>query len=428
MNLLIVDADGVGLDFALRCCAYGHAVKWFIRNHSNGERNRTGDGLIEKVPEWEKWCQWADLIVPTMNTVYLERFDDLKKLNYPIFGPSRLSARLEIERGFGMQMMEKAGIDVPRYKVFQSFDQALDYCAKHDERWVFKTLGSEEDKSLTYVADDCDDMRSQITRWKKLGKKLKGACMLQEYIEGIEMGVSAWCGRDGFLKLRGENFEYKKLMSGGFGPNTGEMGSVLYYTDTSKLAQAVLDPLEKTVTDMGHRGDIDVNCKIDEKGKAWPLEITARLGYPAFWIMNSQHSEPCQWMLDALQGNDTLEASMEAFVGLVIAQPPFPMKGGRRDEETGIPVRGVTKENWDNLHPVELMLGKDGGREMLVTSGQYVMCVTGNAERVGTAARRAYRLAEGIKVPNKMMRDDIGEDLKEKLPQLKAHGYTRVEY
>ena len=51
MNVLVVDPDGVGLDFSMRCMEFGHAVKLFIRPH-DGQRDRTGDGLVEKVADW----------------------------------------------------------------------------------------------------------------------------------------------------------------------------------------------------------------------------------------------------------------------------------------------------------------------------------------------------------------------------------------
>ena len=59
--------------------------------------------------------------------------------------------------------------------------------------------------------------------------------MLQDFIEGIEVGISAWMGSEGFLKPKNINFEFKKLMSDDYGPATGEMGTVCKYVSTSKL-------------------------------------------------------------------------------------------------------------------------------------------------------------------------------------------------
>lgn len=431
MNLLVIDIDRVGLDFAMRCSEAGHSVKLWMRP-INGERARSGDGLVEKVPDWEKWAQWADLIVPTTNGVYLDKLDALKRYGYPVFGPSKESARLEIERGFGMEAFKKAGIEIPPYKMFKSLDEAEAYCWKHEEAFVFKTLGDEEDKSLSFVAKTPASMINKIRSWKKKGLTLKGPCMLQTKIDGIEIGVSAWMGKDGFLKPRGENIEHKKLMPGDYGCNTGEMGTVMWYTQRSKLSKHVLDPLEKYLQSIGHIGDVDVNCIVDENGQAWPLEFTCRLGWPAFYIMCAQHEEPCQWMLDALNGKDSLKVDESVFVGVVLAHGRFPHKGGGRDDVTGIPIEGITKKNWSHLHLAEVMAGKGveqvNGKavekESIVTSGEYVMCVSGSGETIKKARKSAYSVVDQIYFPDYVVRDDIGEGFEEDLPELHKHGYA----
>jgi phosphoribosylamine--glycine ligase len=415
----------------MRSAEAGHAVKLCVRPR-NGERDETGDGIVEKVADWRKWCQWADLIVPTMNTVYLDEFEKLRTYGYPVFGPSKESARLEIERGFGMQAFKKAGIEVPAYKMFKTLDEAEAHCWKHDGRYVFKTMGSEEDKSLSYVARDAADMINRLRRWKRAGMKLKGACMLQDVIDGVELGVSAWMGKDGFLKARGENVEHKKLMSGDYGPNTGEMGTLMWYTERSKLSREVLDPLEGYLRSLGHLGDVDVNCIVDEDGKAWPLEFTCRLGWPAFYIMCAQHEEPCAWMRDALNGKDTLKVSEEPFVGLMLCQPKFPYKGGTKDEYTGIPIQGLTDKLWPSVHLISARAGKgvkmkgDSPVEgdVFLTTGEYVLAVTGSGETVKQARRAAYKAVDAIHVPNAIVRDDIAEAFERELPALQALGYA----
>lgn len=431
MNVLIIDADRVALDFAMRCAEAGHSVKTFMRPQ-RGERVKAGDGIIEKVTDWEKWMVWADLIVPTVNSFYMDRLEYYRGLRYPIFGASKQSAALEIERGYGMQMLKKHGIDVPPFKMFHNLDEAEKHCWKSDRRYVFKTLGSEEDKALTYVARDCADMISTIRRWKKAGKVLKGACMLQDVIEGIEFGVSRWMGADGFFGPYGENVEHKKLMSGDYGQNTGEMGTLMWYTQKSKLGREVVDPLEPFLLSIGHRGDLDVNCIVDPAGKVWPLEFTARLGWPAFFVMQAQHEEPCEWMRNGLDGRDTFKASEDAFIGCVLAIPPFPNKGGTKDATEGIPVRGITDANWPSVHLAEVRMGKDvdtakgkpAEKEMFVTTGEYVMVVTGSGSTIRKARRDVYKNVEEIHLNNVMCRDDIGLKFIEQLPELQKHGYA----
>lgn len=430
MNVLCIDQDRVGLDFAMRCEEAGHNVKLFTR--PTHFPDKTGAGLVERVSDWRKWMQWANVIVPTSNGQYLDQLEGFRKYGYPIFGPSKASADLEISRAKGMELFRKCGIDIPPYKMFRSFDEAEAHCWKHDERYVFKTMGDNEDKSLSYVAKDAADMISTLRRWKKMGKNIKGPCMLQTFIPGIEMGVSAWMGKEGFLAPRGENAEHKKLKSGDYGPNTGEEGTVMWYAEDSKLARDVLDPLEKDLLALGHRGDIDVNCIIDEKGKAWPLEFTCRLGWPAFFLQCAQHEEPVQWMRDALDGKDTLRVSQAMFSCVVVTIPPYPSKHIKREDVEGIPIRGITQENFKNVHLVSVMTGRDVDmvngkpveKDMFKTAGEYVLVVNGQGPTVKTATKRMYEVVDQIHLNNMQVRDDIGEKFAKTLPQLHELGYA----
>lgn len=439
MKILVISMDSVaeGLAFALRCVKAGHAVRMYLSPSAN---KTAGDGFkgVEKVSEWQTSVNWADLIVPTGNHDFMPALDRARKFGAAVFGPSAKSAALEIDRAAGMKFLKDRGIDVPAYKTFKTLDDAAAHVKKTGERYVFKTLGDEDDKSLSYCAKSAADMLARIERWKKLGMKLSGPCMLQEFIEGIEFAVSAWMGAGGFVGEPNENFEHKKLLSGDCGPNCGEAGTVLAYTEKSKIFELVLKPLEDVLVDLGHLGGVDVNCIIDEKGKAWPLEFTMRLGWPAFNIMCALHQgDPAHWMLDACHGEDTLEVSHKVAVGVVLAQPDYPYSNLTKKETDGIPIYGVTDKNKQYIAPqsvkVVSMPHMDGEKltekPTWASAGDYLAVVTGSGRTVKQASERAYATLKELHVPDGMWRDDIGEGLKEKIPKLHALGFaTGFEY
>ena len=228
MKLLIIDTDGVGLSFAFRASVAGHAVRWFIEPKSSNNKV-TGDGFkgIEKVDNWVPSMKWADLVISTSNDKYLERLDFFRKQGYPIFGPTPESAKLEISRGDGMKLMEKVGIETAPYKTFKNMNEAKKHVEQTQERFVFKTLGDNEDKSLTYVSKSPADLIGWMERIISRGEQPKGDVMLQTFIKGIEMGVSRFMGAKGWVGQYNESFEHKKLMPGNYGPNTGEMAMKL---------------------------------------------------------------------------------------------------------------------------------------------------------------------------------------------------------
>jgi phosphoribosylamine--glycine ligase len=159
-----------------------------------------------------------------------------------------------------------------------------------------------------------------------------------------------------------------------------------------------------------------------------------RLGWPDFCIRQAViKSDPVEWMLDLVEGRDTVRMSDEVAVGVVIAHGDFPKVHDMIGTWEGYPIYGITQRNFKHLHLQMVMYGKtpkmvDGKvKEVLeyLTAGNYVMVVTGTGETVSEAAGKAYKTAKEIAIPSNLMyRDDIGEKLEEQLPLLQKHGYA----
>lgn len=440
MNVLLIEMEsaGCGLAFALLCLKAGHKVRYYLRPENN---TTIGEGFrgLQRVKTWVPHASgWADLVLMTGNDQFLPKLDALRKKGVAVFAPSQASADLEIEREQGMKFFEAAGIKVPPYKTFNSLDEAEAHVRARPERYVFKTLGSEEDKSLTYVGKTPADMIARLQRWRRLGLNPKGKVMLQTFIEGVEVGVSRWMGSDGFIGEYNENFEHKKLLSGNCGPNCGEAGTVMKYCRDSKLGREVLAPLEEALVKLGHLGDIDVGCIVDDKGQAWPLEFTCRWGWPAANIMwATQKGDPVEWMRDACEGEDTTDFSTVTAAGIVLAQPDYPYSAASKADTLDIPITGPSPGNRPFVFPQSVkmatlptMKGEEVvDKRMWATCGDYVAVVTGTGKSITQACERAYKVVKEIEIPDMIYRDDIGEKLEEELPKLQAHGYaTEFKY
>lgn len=428
-----MDSCGEGLAFALRCVKAGHAVRLYLAPTANSSIG-VGFKGVEKVTNWLTSVKWADLILPTGNHEFMPALDRVRAGGAKVFGPSSRSSQLEIKRQAGMKLFEDHGIEVPEYKTFATLEAAEAHVKKIEERFVFKTLGDEDDKSLSYCAKTPADLIARIQHWQRIGLKLRGPCMLQKFIEGTEFAISGWLGKEGFLSPFCENFERKKLMAGDVGPNTGEMATVMKYVAASRLADTVLKPLEAPLRALGHLGDVDVNCIIDADGKAWPLEWTARCGWPSFNIQCALHrGDPAEWMLEACNGKDTLEVSPRVAMGVVVTQPDFPYSERTKAETDGIPIYGVTDQNAPYLWPqsvkrVPQPVMKDGHVEMAPTwtsAGDYLLVATGTGETVELAARRAYATVRELHVPDMIYRNEAHEKVIEVLPRLQRLGYAR---
>jgi phosphoribosylamine---glycine ligase len=433
VKILLIDADVVGLDFCLRCQAWGHEIRWW-QEKDKGEPPLTGNGMgIEKVEKWQDSVEWADLIIPTLNNKFILQLDGLREAGYPVFGPSMGSRELEVEREAGMQIMEDAGIAIPPYRTFTNFEQAIAHVKKMDEPFACKPLGDNQDKSLTYVAKSPEGLVNKLEGWKSQGKNLK-KFILQTKVEGVEFGISRWMGSTGFVGLPNESFEYKKLMPGDYGVNTGETGTVLKYVEKSKLYDTMLKPLEKRLLQLKHRGDIAINCIVDKTGKPNFLEFTARLGFPFNLIVQALHrQDPAQWMKDAIEGKDTLKPSRETAVGFLMWLPQFPYPTPK-DCTDNIPIYGVEDKDLGNIHFVSVKWDKAWRKEDdkivntegFCSTGEYLLVVSGTGDTVVKAREKATRIIDKLDVPNDpAIREDVGDArLAKKIKTLQSCAYA----
>jgi phosphoribosylamine--glycine ligase len=436
VNVLVADIELMGLDFALRCAAAGHSVRLY--RHMPKKRERYGEGFkqIALVDDWRASMAWAreGLIVLTGNYTLLHEMQRYREFGYPVFAPTPQSARLEIDRMAGIEAARAAGINVPEYHEFAGLEDAEAFARKSDRAFVFKPGGDEENKAMTYVADDPADLCGWLRRQIAAGKKVK-KCLLQEKIDLLaEIGVSGWCGPEGFLPDKWQVcFEHKKLMPGEKGPQTGEAGTVCQYVEDDKLADEVMKPMEPVLRTLGHRGDFAFGGAIDTKGKPWFFEWTARLGYPAWWIQMASHrGDPAKWMRDLLDGKDSLRVSYDVAIGVVCGQPRYPYNASPPELVEGNPIFGVDEVR-DQVHLASVMMGAGPHMEgekivngpQYQTTGEYVLVCTGLGKTVERARERVYRAVDAVRIPDKIVRDDIGCKVIEALPALHRMGYAQ---
>ena len=383
MNILSIDPCGLSLHWCLQCVAAGHTVKLFT---TGTKAQHIGEGLVDKIDNWKSYAKFADLIFVADNLDFMDEIAELRKQGLPVFGADKRSARLELDRMYGQNAIKECGNKVIPSTEFTNFDQAIAYVKENPKRYCAKPCGEVEDKSLTYLAKDPADMIGFLTRMKKVGKKAGlTKFILQEFKKGTEFAVMGMFGPHGFNSVFCENFEHKKLMNGDLGVSTGEMGTAIRYTKNSKLANIMLKPLEPLLHQLKYVGYVDVSVIVDEEdGTPWPMEFTQRPGYP---IHNIQQpliiGDPAQWMLDCVNGKDTLEVmEHKTCVGVVMANSDFPFCKKEIDAYLDFPILTDDVKDVTMVSPCEVKLSstiKMVGDEIVEdypewgTAGSYVL-------------------------------------------------------
>jgi phosphoribosylamine--glycine ligase len=442
VKILVIDELGLSLAWCMLCMQYGHEVRvWFP--HVDGKPNETGNGILNKIEEWRPHMRWADLIFVADNSdemmPLLQPYHDK---GYPIFGSNLAGAKLEVERQFGQKIFKKYGIDTLPSVEFKDYNSAIKYVEEkfkdnESERFVCKPDGSDAPKALSYLSKSAVDMIFMLERWrdKPTEKASKNPrFIIQRFQSGIEMAVGGWFGKNGWSKWFCENFEHKKHMPGDCGVNTGEMGTCALYTNKSKLADKLLKPLTGYLHSINYRGFFDMAAIIDKEGNPWPLEATSRPGWPIFTIQTAMHiGDPADWMLDLLNGEDTLEVLDEMATGIRVFLPDFPYTEYTKRDCTGFPIYNCEPLLCEDVHLVDAKIGKAPGvkngkivdTEMYVTTGDRAFVAIGTDYSVSGSKNRAIRAIKKVEIPNSPeWRDDIGERLEKQIPLLQDLGYA----
>lgn len=436
MRVLFVEksADGL-LDLAIRAKALGHEVRFHLPSYDQ-HRNPVGRGFVEREADFQRGCQWAELIVAGGNDCQQPALDMWRKRGKLVVGSSVEAAAWESDRSKGMAVFRAAGIPVPPYRSFTSYDDAIAYVKKQDQPFVSKPSGHCDDKAMSYVAKTPADLVYMLERWKRSGKRAGQEFILQEKISGVEFAVGAWFGPNGFVREWEENFEHKKLFAGELGPNTGELGTISRWVARSKLAEKMLLPLETYLHRAGFVGCVDVSVIIDEDGTPYPLEFTTRGGWPALNL------ECAAWDCDFVEFFAALARGKpprrvhrldEVVCGVVLALPDFPYSHATRKEVVGVPIYGLSPRLQEHVHFAQAMMGEAPQQNgssittapMPVSAGDYVAVITGTGENVQAARRAAYGHLKQISMPSSAFyRIDIGGRLAKQLPELQRHGYA----
>lgn len=441
MKVLIYDntGEGRGLDLALRALDANHEVRFWLPPFPTGKPRSYGQGMIEKVIEWRPSMDWAELIVLTWNADHVSELAEYFGKGYPIFGCNPKAAELEADRALGQKVLEEAGVKTIPYKIVSSAEEAIALVVKTGQGYAMKPWGGEADKAMTCVCTSADDAIFTILRWKKEGK-FKGQLMMQECVSGVEVGISGFFGPSGWSRALEESFEHKKFLNDDLGENTGEMGTVIRHVLYSKLFKDVLEPVGDYLHKVNYVGDCSVNCIVDSDGRPLPLEFTMRLGWPDFCIRQALiESDPVEWMLDLINGKDSLSVSPEIAVGVCMVHGDFPRGSDARPKDpidtwSGYPIKGITSDNYPSLHFQQVLDDKTdmlvGGKVvptlMTMTAGNYPLVVTGTGRTVASARISAYMQAQDVRWPsNVMYRTDIGKRLENDLPILQEHGFCR---
>jgi phosphoribosylamine--glycine ligase len=245
------------------------------------------------------------------------------------------------------------------------------------------------------VTDDRDEATSWAMRWLA-----EGPVVIEDFLDGPEVSVFAVCTESGAVALEPAR-DYKRLLDGDDGPNTGGMGSYSPVDDlpsglVDETMSTVIEPTLAAMAESGHpfHGFLYAGLALTSEGPK-VLEFNVRLGDPeAQAIMPRLESD----LVDLLEGK-TPEWSDAATVNVVLAAEGYP-----EAPRTGSVIGGLAHVP-DQVHVFHAGTRWEGKK--LVVAGGRVLSLVGVGPTLDEARHRAYAAADEVGWAGVQFRTDI---------------------
>jgi len=425
LKFLFVSIDALITDIAWQVAREGHEVKLYVES---GGSARIGDGFVPKVDEWEAEVEWADVIVFDDVLGQGARAQALRARGKAVVGGSAYTDRLEDDRTFGQQELKKFGVPIIPFQEFTSFDEAAEYVRAHPAQYVLKPSGEAQNvKRLLFVGQESDgrDVLHLLDAYKNVYADKVKVFQLQRRVTGVEVAVGAFFDGSAFVTPINVNFEHKKLFPGNIGPSTGEMGTCMYWSKPNRIFNLTLRKLEAKLREEGYVGYIDLNCIVNSQG-IYPLEFTARFGYPAISIQQAGMITPIGEFLAALARGRKPELKVRRGfqIGVRVVVPPYPFHDPDTfDEMSRDAVILFKRPNREGIHIEDVR--EVNGEWLVAGESGVVLIVVGTGTTVRQAQAQAYARIENVMIPNMYYRTDIGNRWFEDADRLHTWGYLR---
>ncbi len=424
-RFLFVSDSGLIGDIAWQVKKEGHQVLYSI---GDVDERDIADGFVDKALDWKAHVDWAEVIVfdDTLGQGTLAQ--ELRARGKRVVGGSTFTDRLEDDRSFVQEQLKAAGVAILPYKEFTSFDSAIAYVKKNPDRYVIKPSGAAQNvKRRLFVGEEEDgqDVVDLLEAYRNTLADQIPVFQLQKRVTGVEVAVGAFFNGKQFVTPVNVNFEHKRLFPGNIGPSTGEMGTSMFWSEPNRLFNQSLKKMEEILAREKYSGYIDLNCIVNANG-IYPLEFTARFGYPTIMIQQEGMLTPIgEFLFDLADGQDPKLRVRSGFqIGVRVIVPPYPFDDpGTFDSLSRGTAILFKKRTPEEVHIEDVKLVE--GQWVVAGTSGVILVVVGLGATMRAAQQQAYGRIKNIMIPNMYYRTDIGDRWQEDSDRLHSWGYLR---
>jgi phosphoribosylamine---glycine ligase len=328
-----------------------------------------------------------------------------------VFGPTRNAAAIESSKVFMKNLCRRYEIPTAEARTFETVAPALDYVRRAGRPLVIKADGLAAGKGVV-MARSADEAAAAVEammtarRFGDAGARV----VVEEWLEGRELsvfGLSDGAHVAPLLPAR----DYKRLLDGDRGPNTGGMGGYAPAAVDDTVVDRITDEiLEPAVWGMAqerrpYRGVLFAGVMLTAGGPRL-LEFNARFGDPEAQLLMPLLASGLRDAAEAVLAGRVDRWTPRWHPGCTVCVT-LCASGYPERPQSGMPIDGI--EAAQALPGVLVFHAGTAVRDgRLVVSGGRVVNVVGTGQVFEEARERAYRAAGLITFEGKTFRRDIG--------------------
>ena len=336
--------------------------------------------------------------------------DALTQRGIAVFGPTQDAARIESSKWYAKSIMQSADVPHAGGELFESAQAAhkwLEILGPVDLP-VLKADGLAAGKGVI-VPDHIDDAHRAVDEmfggaFGSAGERI----VIEDRLSGMEASAMAIVSGTDLLPLP-LSCDYKRILDGDVGPNTGGMGVYAppgFIDSDTDVLSAIHQPVVEEMASTGSefRGLLYAGLMIDD-GALNVLEFNARFGDPETQaVLPLLDGDLLPILAASARGErlprDTIAHSGKASVSVAIVSGGYP-----GSYETGKPISGLDAvDDSVEIFHAGTAVDEDG---RTVTAGGRVLAVTAVADTLEAARGIAYDNVKRITFEGSFYRTDI---------------------
>jgi len=241
----------------------------------------------DNFPELEKHCIEREiklLVVGPEKPLVNGIVDHFKGKSIKVFGPDKISSKLEGSKIFTKKICQKNNIPTSDFKIFENLKESTDYLENSNFPLVIKADGLASGKGV-YICRNLEEARiaSEEIFDGKFGHA--NQILIEEFLDGEEMSYFVVADGKNY-KFFGSAQDHKRVGEGDVGKNTGGMGcyspSRLLSNDLEfKIKKKIIEPTLNAIRELGgvYKGFLYVGLMI-KNNNPYLIEFNVRMGDP----------------------------------------------------------------------------------------------------------------------------------------------------